>query len=152
MSTGHMAATGHHIYPVRAQRAGNRFRIIALANYYVQQQQHQQVVVDVTSTVPQSIDHNKDMMIDYDSDNSVTKSPATAVFSSALRPSNCDMSSNRVGEEVEASSEQPLDNQRDDVAALAVTRPAAAVSSQLLRRSRLPYAPRQLQKNYIVLD
>jgi hypothetical protein len=26
------------------------------------------------------------------------------------------------------------------------------VSSQLLRRSRLPYAPRQLQKNYIVLD
>jgi hypothetical protein len=31
-----------HIYPVRAQRAGNRFRIIALANCYVQQQQQQQ--------------------------------------------------------------------------------------------------------------
>ena len=38
LNHGTVGTPAGHVYPVRAQRTGNRFRIIALANCYVQQQ------------------------------------------------------------------------------------------------------------------
>ena len=153
-----------HIYPVRAQRAGNRFRIIALANCYVQQQQQHHNGLADTTTAANTVEDDNDL-VDSNSDSSVgastrPTSSSVLIMSAAQLTSKRDISSysdargrhpvddERVDGRPSAGLEQLLDNQ---------SQPALSDSSgerpvsHLPRRSRLPYGiPRPVQKNYIV--
>jgi hypothetical protein len=130
-----------HIYPVRAQRAGNRFRIIALANCYVQQQQQQQ----------QQQQHQEVHGVDEpelleEADSETLSKRDISFESDRWQCGQTESKRNHLNDN--QSTIVPLPMQHEVLGDHCDSDRSEERSAVAISRSRLPYGPRPIPKSY----